>query len=48
MTNAQMIQEMMNNWNKVKAAVIASDPTLTAEEIYQITKQAFENSLNKR
>lgn len=45
MTTAQMIQEMMANWDKISSAIKESDPHLSSEEVYQATKKVFEKSL---
>lgn len=43
--NAAQIQEMLNNWNKVEAAIRAALPNATAEEVYKLTAAAMNKSL---
>lgn len=45
MESAEAIREMMDNWNKVEAAVRAAYPTAGDEDIYQITAATMNKSL---
>lgn len=43
--SATQIKEMMDNWNKVEAAVRSAYPGADEEAVYQITAAAMNKSL---
>lgn len=45
MESAEALKEMMDNWNKVEAAVRAAYPSAGNEDIYQITAATMNKSL---
>lgn len=42
---AAHIAEMMKNWTKIEAAVMAQYPAADAEAVYEMTKAAMNKSL---